>query len=504
MRSASFAFGLALLLAAALTPIVRALAVRVGAVDSPSDRRVHARRVPRLGGLAVVVAFFVPLGVLFLLDSSLAGVLFADPIRFGGILAGSILVATLGAVDDIRGVRAWHKLWVQIAAAIIAFACGLRIDAVSLPGFGALEMGIFALPITVLWIVAVINAMNLIDGLDGLAGGVAFFVCVTNFVVAYLNGANLVFLCSACLAGSIIGFLLYNWNPATIFMGDSGSMFLGFVLATISMLGASVKSTTTVALLVPLVALGLPIMDTLFAMVRRYVERRPIFAPDNGHIHHRLLALGVTHKRAVLILYGVCLVLMLGAIAIALGRSWQVGGALLVLSLLVFGVMRFARYFEQARIGRTSVERLRAPELERMRLAVPPALHAIAGAESPLAIRNALEEFGEDAGILEIHAEGTTPALDVFDWWKDPSGPAPSPREIGTTRSPLTAAGPEGRLRFIWPAVETASAEPQVVVLLQLVVDVTDARLRTLLEDSQSAAKAANPEAPGERESAAE
>ncbi len=248
------------------------------------------------------------------------------------------------------------------------------------------------------------------------------------------------------------------------------------------------------ALLVPLVALGLPIMDTLFAMVRRYVERRPIFAPDNGHIHHRLLALGVTHKRAVLILYGVCLVLMLGAIAIALGRSWQVGGALLVLSLLVFGVMRFARYFEQARIGRTSVERLRAPELERMRLAVPPALHAIAGAESPLAIRNALEEFGEDAGILEIHAEGTTPALDVFDWWKDPSGPAPSPREIGTTRSPLTAAGPEGRLRFIWPAVETASAEPQVVVLLQLVVDVTDARLRTLLEDSQSAAKAANPD----------
>ncbi|MCA9581655.1 MAG: undecaprenyl/decaprenyl-phosphate alpha-N-acetylglucosaminyl 1-phosphate transferase, partial [Myxococcales bacterium] len=285
MRSSLIGFAVALVLAGVLTPVVRRIAIHYGAVDSPGERRVNVRKIPRLGGLAVFVAFFLPLGTLFALDSQVASVLFSNPLRAVGLLAGAAIVTTLGAWDDLRGVRAWHKLGIQTVAAIVAFACDFRIDAIALPGLGNLQMGIFALPVTVLWIVAIINALNLIDGLDGLAGGVAFFVCVTNFVVASLHGSSLVMLTAACLAGALLGFLWYNFNPASIFMGDSGSMFLGFILATMSMLGASVKSSTTVAMLVPLVALGLPIMDTLLAMVRRWLERRPIFSPDKGHIH---------------------------------------------------------------------------------------------------------------------------------------------------------------------------------------------------------------------------
>ncbi|MCA9602847.1 MAG: MraY family glycosyltransferase [Polyangiales bacterium] len=486
MRSAAFAFGTALLLAAALTPLVRRMAVRLGAIDSPGERRVNVRQIPRLGGIAVVLAFFLPLVALFVLDSSVGRVLFSDPLRVVGLFAGSLIVTTLGALDDLRGVRAWHKLWVHVAAAVVAFYCGFRIDAVALPLLGHLPMGIFALPVTVFWIVAVINAMNLIDGLDGLAGGVAFFVCVTNFVVALLNGSNLVVLSSACLAGALLGFLVYNWNPATIFMGDSGSMFLGFILATMSMLGASVKSTTTVALLVPLVSLGLPIIDTLFAMVRRYLERRPIFSPDNGHIHHRLLAVGITHKRAVLMLYGVCVLLTAGAVAISVGRSWQVGGAVLVLSVVLFGVVRFARYFELARAGRRSVERMRAPEVERIRQAIPDAVLTLHRASTPAKLRMELEEFAEAAGILELHFVASADAkLESFDWYKDPSAPSPAPREVASTRCAVPSAGTDASLRFVWPSGESYSVSPQIVVLLQLVSEVFDARLTALTARSE-------------------
>src|SRR5262249_3314458 len=161
-----------------------------------------------------------------------------------------------------------------------------------------------------------------------LAAGIAFFACLTNFVVAYLGGNVLVCLVTATLAGSIVGFLFHNFNPATIFMGDSGSMFLGFVVATTSLFVASQKGGTAVAILVPIVALGVPIIDTLLAMVRRFLARRSIFAADRSHIHHRLLELGLSHRRAVLILYGASVVFTAGALCIYIGRSWQVGLAL--------------------------------------------------------------------------------------------------------------------------------------------------------------------------------
>jgi UDP-GlcNAc:undecaprenyl-phosphate GlcNAc-1-phosphate transferase len=291
VRASVGALVLALIVAAAVTPLVRTFARRAGVVDEPGGRRVHTKVIPRLGGIAVVLGFFAPLIALAFTQSDVAGMFFEDPLRALGLAGGGLLVAALGAWDDIRGVRAWHKLAVQLIAALIAWGCGFRMENLTLPFVGELDLGVFGLPITLLWIAAVVNAMNLIDGLDGLAGGIAFFACLTNFVVAALNGNPLVMLLAAALGGAILGFLLYNFNPATIFMGDSGSMFLGFILATTSMIGSSIQGSTTVAILVPLISLGVPIMDTLFAMVRRIMERRPIFSPDRGHIHHRLLDL---------------------------------------------------------------------------------------------------------------------------------------------------------------------------------------------------------------------
>ena len=377
MISAITAFSIALAAVVVATPFIRRLAVNVGAVDRPSERRVHGRVIPRLGGIAIIIAFFAPLFALFGLETGVAREYFSEPMRIVGLVTGGLLVSAVGVFDDIRAVRAWTKLWVQLAAAMIAFACGYRIDAVAVPFLGHLEMGVFALPITALWIVAIINAVNLIDGLDGLAGGVAFFACVTNFVVALINHDSLVMMLSASLGGAVLGFLLYNFNPASIFMGDSGSLFLGYVLATTSILGSSVKSSTTVAILVPLIALGLPIMDTLFAMVRRFLERRPIFAPDRGHIHHQLLAMGINHRRAVLILYGLSILFTTGAILMSVGRNWQVGGALLVLSVAVIGVVRAMGNLNASLRSWRRKERVRSAAAERFRLAVPPALATI-------------------------------------------------------------------------------------------------------------------------------
>ncbi|QQR89106.1 MAG: undecaprenyl/decaprenyl-phosphate alpha-N-acetylglucosaminyl 1-phosphate transferase [Myxococcales bacterium] len=385
MLSSLTAFLISVLCAALFTPLVRIFAHRVGAVDTPGGRRVNERAIPRMGGLAVAAAFFVPFIALFLLDTGVARVFFAEPSHAAGLVFGGLLVCGLGALDDLRGVRAWHKLAVQIAAALVAFYCGYRIDAVNLPGMGILQMGIFAAPVTVLWIVAIINALNLIDGLDGLAAGIAFFACVTNFVVAVIGHNDLVMLLAASLGGAVLGFLVYNFNPASIFMGDSGSMFLGYVLATMSLLGSAIKSSTTVAILVPLVALGVPIMDTLLAMARRFLERRPIFSPDRGHIHHRLLELGLTHRRAVLILYGFSVVFTVGAITLALGRNWQVGGAIIVLSIVFVGLIRLAG------------------NLDFSRLLGVPKFNEQSGHSLPQAVLDYVEELMHASSSEEIH-----------------------------------------------------------------------------------------------------
>jgi len=345
MPSLLLVFFGAVAVAACLTPIVRVLALRFGVVALPGGRHIHGKGIPRLGGLAIAAAVVAPLVALAAMDTGLSVGIQEQSRLALGYLAGAALITAVGAWDDIRGLAASRKLVAQCVVACFAFWAGFRIDAVQVPWlFGEIQMGIFALPVTVLWIVGVTNAVNLIDGLDGLAAGVVFFAAATNLTLAVIYGSVLVAALMAALMGALVGFLFFNFNPARIFMGDSGSYFLGFSLATMSLAGALQKASTAVSLLVPLVALGLPIFDTAFSVLRRALERRSLFSPDRGHIHHRLLDMGLTHKRAVMLLYGVSLLLTVAALGIALGRSWQVGAGLILFAVVLSSLVRFAGY----------------------------------------------------------------------------------------------------------------------------------------------------------------
>ncbi len=417
MRTYLFSFLMTAALAALFTPLVRRFAVRVGAVSSPGGRNVNARSVPRLGGIAIAVASVCTLLMLLRIESSVGIVVQADPLRVLGLLGGALIVFVVGVLDDTRRVRALYKLYAQIAAATLAYACGFRIDAISVSLGNSASMGIFALPVTILWIVGIVNAINLIDGLDGLAAGIVFFAGITNFVVAYLGGNVLLAVVMAVLLGAVVGFLFFNFNPARIFMGDSGSYFLGFLLGTSSISGY--KASTAVALLVPMIALGVPIFDTLFTIVRRFLERRPLFSPDRGHIHHRLLDMGLTHRRAVLTLYGVSIVFTVAALAVSVGRSWQGGIAIFAASVVAIGLFRSVGYFDYlVRLNRQK-ERVRLAETEMLRHSVPRTLHSLVTATSEPQVWSALEEMLSAGGLAnaELRDENGVP----LRAWSDPA-----------------------------------------------------------------------------------
>lgn len=475
MRSSILALVIALVTAALLTPLARRFALAIGAVDDPrSDRRVHAVRIPRLGGLAIVAAFFAPFMVLFGMHTEVAARFFEHPWRTVGLVGGSVVLMALGAWDDVRGVRAVHKLLVQVAVAAGAYACGFRIEQLDLPLLRGVPLGAVSLPFTILWIVGIVNAINLIDGLDGLAAGVAFFACLTNFIVAYIADSPGAMLLSAALGGAILGFLLYNFNPATIFMGDSGSLFLGYVLALISLIGAASRASTTIAIVVPVLALGVPIMDTLLAMVRRFLERRSIFSADRGHIHHRLLDLGLTQRRAVLILYGVSVVFCGGAIAVYLGRTWQIGVALLAVTVALVGIVRFVGYFEYVQLRRRQRLHIHSRTTEKLRRAVPAVLPHITAAAELDDLRDVLEAFGRDAELLSIDVVSRHPRVAGFRWRADDVPPAGG-RDAVEARFSMTLE--DGDIEVVFSAFsDDGAVSPSMEVLLQLVADALETR----------------------------
>lgn len=297
-----FPFLLAMFVSYVLTPYIKKLAFKIGAVDKPDMRKVHKRIMPRLGGLAIYIAFVIACLASMELTMDLIG-----------ILIGGTMITVLGVLDDVYQLPAKVKLLGQIAAACVLVLFDIRIEWVNNPFGGFFYLDMFSIPFTILWVISFTNVVNLIDGLDGLAAGVSAIASLTVILVAIQMGYFHVALLTAALAGAIIGFIRYNFNPATIFMGDTGSMFLGYMLAAISIYGA-VKTATTIALIVPAIALGLPILDTAFAIMRRYVNGKPIFQPDKGHLHHRLLDTGMSHKEVVLFMYGITAILCIGAV----------------------------------------------------------------------------------------------------------------------------------------------------------------------------------------------
>ena len=353
----AIAFLLAFITTFVVTPHTMRLAKKVGAIDIPNDRRVNKKPMPRLGGLAVIAGFFVSV-IYLLITTSIEGKinLFDGDsyyIKLIGFFSGIIILGLVCYIDDSKGIPSLVKLVAQIIAAVIVVVCGTRIENISIPFTGGTVVigGIFSYIITVCWIVGITNAINLIDGLDGLSSGVTLISCLSLLMVFALNGSPLIaIVLITALAGAIVGFLPFNFSPAKTFIGDTGSNFMGFSLAIISILGVA-KTYTALVLIAPIIILGMPIFDTLFAIFRRIIKGKSlkaVFKPDKGHLHHKLMAKGYTQRQAVLIMYGITAILGMFAVILLESGIWKaISFALLVIAIVAIGCKDVTKLMEE-------------------------------------------------------------------------------------------------------------------------------------------------------------
>jgi UDP-GlcNAc:undecaprenyl-phosphate/decaprenyl-phosphate GlcNAc-1-phosphate transferase len=338
MRSYACVFVTAAVLAVLGTPIVTRIARAMGLLDYPATRRIHSVPVPRVGGMALLVAVLGPAVAVIVMNPAFGEALPGVGWRVAALLTGAVSMLAVGMVDDVRGLHARTKLVAEILAAAAVAAMGIRIEHVAVGGGVVLEFGWLAWPITIFWIVGVTNAINLIDGLDGLAAGIAAIACAAVAVFAICTGQPVMAIVVLALLGSLLGFLVFNFNPARVFLGDSGTLFIGFVIGAASAQCAAATSDI-VGLALPGLVLGVPILDTLLAMVRRVLERRSLFAPDTSHIHHRLLDQGIRHRHVVLILYAVTLAAAILSLPLLFVRGTDalvIGACVVALHVLFF------------------------------------------------------------------------------------------------------------------------------------------------------------------------
>ncbi|SEU09396.1 UDP-GlcNAc:undecaprenyl-phosphate GlcNAc-1-phosphate transferase [Salinibacillus kushneri] len=314
---------LSLVFSLILTPLVKKLAIKINAVDQPNERKVHKRVMPRMGGLAIYVSFL--LGVL---------ILSPEGIHIWPVMIGATFIVILGLLDDLYQLSAGIKFGGHLIAAFTVVLSGIQIDFITIPFGPRIEFGLWSIPISVLWIVAITNAINLIDGLDGLASGVSAIALITISGMALSMGSIFVAFLGLLLLGSTLGFLFYNFNPAKIFLGDTGSYFLGYMISVLSILGLF-KNLTFFSIIVPIIILGVPLVDTTFAIIRRMVKGNPLSAPDKSHLHHCLIRLGYSHRKSVLMIYGLSGIFSLAAIIFTRSTMWGSMIILLMLAVLI-------------------------------------------------------------------------------------------------------------------------------------------------------------------------
>lgn len=310
-----------------MVPVSIKIAHKLGIIDNPDrdERRVHKKPMPRVGGISMVVAMLVSVITIFVLSFFVK--LDLDN-RLIGYAIGAAVIAAMGFIDDLRTLRASYKFMFQLVAGAIIYVFGISIVGVKIPFIypNFIDFGIFAFPITLIWVLGVTNAVNLIDGLDGLAAGIANIAAISLLVIFIITGAPIeVILLTLALIGATLGFLPYNFNPAKTFMGDTGSNFLGFTLSTISIIGMA-KGYTLIAIVAPIIVLGVPVFDMIFVICRRLMKHQKITSPDKRHVHHRLLKLGFSQRQAVLILY--TLTCVFGIVAITIVSGWVKQGIL--------------------------------------------------------------------------------------------------------------------------------------------------------------------------------
>jgi UDP-GlcNAc:undecaprenyl-phosphate/decaprenyl-phosphate GlcNAc-1-phosphate transferase len=301
-------FAVTLISTLVLVPLVSRYAIQAGLYDAPGHRKIHQYPVPRLGGVAIFASFIIGLGVVGAFGHSPTVFLLGKGNL--GLLAGGTLIFLLGLLDDLVNLSPYVKLSGQFIAALVAFGMGVNIDALDLPGSLLLVLNVFSLPVTLMWLVGISNAVNFIDGLDGLAGGVGMFAAMTLAVVAIFTGQPQVAMLSLLLCASCLGFLVYNTHPARIFMGDSGALFIGFTLACLSILG--VLKTYTVVMLAPILVLCIPVLDITYSTLRRLVAGRNPFIADGDHLHHRLMKAGFSQPKTVGVFYALSVISGLG------------------------------------------------------------------------------------------------------------------------------------------------------------------------------------------------
>lgn len=303
-----------------LTPIVIAVSKKLDIVDRPNFRKIHTKPISMLGGSAILLSFFI-------------GIWLGAPIEreIKPLLLGAIVIYLVGLIDDLYDLKPVLKLIGQIIAASIVVVYGVTIDFISIPIGPTIHFGWLSIPITIFWIVAITNAINLIDGLDGLAAGVSTIALVTIAFIAILQGNIFIIMICSVLIGSLLGFLVFNFHPAKIFLGDSGALLLGFIIGFLSLLGF--KNITFISLSFPIVILAVPFIDTLFAMIRRVKRGQHIMQADKSHLHHKLLDLGYTHRQTVILIYAMAIMFSVVSVILYLSQPW--GFFLTVLLIII-------------------------------------------------------------------------------------------------------------------------------------------------------------------------
>ena len=357
MSTYLFVYFGSVLLATLCTPLVIFVAKSLNIYDDINVRKVHSKSIPRVGGITIVLAM-LGMTIPVLMLNNLIGESFRS-VRFEIIvlLAGSVLIFAIGLIDDLCRLRVRTKFLAQLLAAVLVCSFGIRIEHISLVNWFTLDFGWISWPVTILWIVGITNAVNFTDGLDGLAAGISAITCGVIAVFAIYSGQAVMAVLMLALLGSLTGFLFFNFNPAKIFMGDCGSLFLGFILATSSILCAT-KSATFVSLALPALALGIPIFDTLFSILRRFLERRSIFSPDRSHFHHRLLDMGFHQRHVVLIIYMLTFTIAgLGMFMMATRNTGTIvificDMILLILTFRIFGAVRLSEIIDKLQYNR--------------------------------------------------------------------------------------------------------------------------------------------------------
>jgi UDP-GlcNAc:undecaprenyl-phosphate GlcNAc-1-phosphate transferase len=429
MTTTLIGFTIAFFASLLITWLMQPVSRWVGAVDAPDRfRKVHQLPMPRLGGGGVFLGFLIPIALVVLCRPEIAVAVSlkqAHP-RLVAMLLGAALIFLVGFVDDIRDLRPRYKFLGQLLASLLVYRYGFRIDCITLPMLGPVQLGVLTLPVTLFWFLGCINAINLMDGLDGLAGGIALFVCVsTIFVSLFFHHLAVLFL-AACLSGAILGFLVHNFHPARIFLGDCGSMTLGFLIGGLALQGSH-RTETSISLLIPIIAMGLPIFDTGVAILRRWSKRLPVSAADRGHIHHVLLRLGFSHRNTVLVLYATCIFLGIISLIVAVSDNEiaiiVLGGLALIFYVCVriLGGFSFEDIFNRIHHG---LQRHKATAAARV--AVEKTRHQLGSATSVDELWQicceCFEELSIDHACLKLNRSSNSEPL-LLDWCLNKSHP---------------------------------------------------------------------------------